>query len=219
MAVTPSFVFNTSKVMKTNDILRRQQQLWYPMRITYGRAERMERFQRLLDAENIQNFMVWRDELQRTDQWDVRKERVPAVNGLIFLHASQETITNLKMTRREFEPMHYYTNRLTDRLSGETAFRPLTIPDGQMQNFMNIYNRQDDKIALLEYTDFIAKPGKRVRVTQGDFEGTVGTIKRIKKSQCVVVQLEGFAAIALAFVPPSWLEELSEADYRKLMDT
>ena len=82
---------------------------------------------------------------------------------------------------------------------------------------MRIYKYTDSRIRLLEYTDFIAKPGKRVRITQGDFENTVGTIKRIKKSQCVVVQLEGFAAIAIAFVPPSWLQELSESDYQQFM--
>jgi hypothetical protein len=83
---------------------------------------------------------------------------------------------------------------------------------------MSVYNRNDSRISLLEYTDFIAKPGKRVRITQGDFENTIGTIKRIKKNQCIVVQLEGFTALAIAFVPPSWLEELSESDYQALME-
>ena len=82
---------------------------------------------------------------------------------------------------------------------------------------MKVYEHAGEKAAVLEYTDFIAKAGKRVRVTQGDFAGTVGTIKRIKKTQCVVVQLEGFAALALAFVPPSWLEELTEEAYREAM--
>ena len=58
---------------------------------------------------------------------------------------------------------------------------------------------------------------REVEGTQGEFAGTVGTIKRIKKTQCVVVQLEGFAALALAFGPPSWLEELTEEAYREAM--
>lgn len=47
---------------------------------------------------------------------------------------------------------------------------------GEMTNFMRVYERAGEKAAVLEYTDFIAKAGKRVRVTQGDFAGTVGTI-------------------------------------------
>lgn len=204
--------------MDLSEEARREQILWYPMRIAYGRAERMKAFQKMLDEQKIENFMVWREEFQRTGDFNVRKERVPAVNGLIFLHSSQNEITRLKMTRREFEPMRYYTNRLADRLSMKPSERILTIPDGQMRNFMSVYNRNDEKVGILEYTDFIAKPGKRVRVTQGDFQNTFGTIKRIKKTQCVVVQLEGFAAIALAFVPPSWLQELTEEEYQQAMN-
>ena len=156
-------------------------------------------------------------DFQPTGNWDVRKVRVPVVNGLIFIHSTQETLTHLKMTRREFEPMRYYTNRLTDRLSDVAPEKILTIPDRQMENFLKIYNSASDKTAILEYTDFIAKPGKRVRVTEGDFKNTIGTIKRIKKSQCVVVQLEGFTAMAIAFVPPSWLEEITESEYQEFM--
>lgn len=196
---------------------RQRQMHWFPMRIRYGRAERMLRFKDLLDKENIRSFMVWRDDFQPTGNWDVRKVRVPVVNGLIFIHSTQETLTHLKMTRREFEPMRYYTNRLTDRLSDVAPEKILTIPDRQMENFLKIYNSASDKTAILEYTDFIAKPGKRVRVTEGDFKNTIGTIKRIKKSQCVVVQLEGFTAMAIAFVPPSWLEEITESEYQEFM--
>ena len=156
------------------------------MRITYGRPERMIRFQELLKKEQLEYFLPMRVDYQKTDDWNVRKSYVPAVNGLIFIHSTQEELTN--------------------------------IPDRQMDNFMSVYTRNDSRISLLEYTDFIAKPGKRVRITQGDFENTIGTIKRIKKNQCIVVQLEGFTALAIAFVPPSWLEELSESDYQALME-
>ena len=177
----------------------------------------MERLQAALESFGIESFMVWRDVYERTDDFKVRKTRVPAVNGLIFVHSTQEELTRLKMTKSEFEPLRFYMNLITDRLTGKATDRILTVPDGEMANFMRVYERAGEKAALLEYTEFIAKAGKRVRVTQGDFAGTVGTIKRIKKTQCVVVQLEGFAALALAFVPPSWLEELTEEAYREAM--
>ena len=190
---------------------------WYPMRIAYGRAERMQRLQKLLDEDGIQNFMVWHTEFERTDDFDVHSNRVPAIDGLIFIRSSQEAITRLKMTRAEYAPMRYYTNRISDRLTGAMLNKILVVPDRQMDNFMSIYNRRGDKVALLNYSDFIAKPGKRVRINQGYFVNVVGTIKRIKKTQCVVVQLEGLAAMALAFVPPSWLEEITEDEYRSFM--
>jgi transcription antitermination factor NusG len=154
-----------------------------------------------------------RYEFQKTGDWDVKKECVPAVNGLIFIRSTQEMLTRLKMTRREFEPMRYWTNHLSENEDDKV----LVVPDSQMNNFKSLYTKQDERVALLEYSDFIAKPGKRVRITQGDFENTVGAIKRIKKSQCVVVEIEGFAAVAIAFVPPSWLQELTESEYHAFM--
>ena len=49
------------------------------------------------------------------------------------------------------------------------------------------------------------KPGRHVLITDGDFKGAEGVIKRIKKRQCVVVQIEGIAAVAITFVPSAWL--------------
>jgi len=34
----------------------------------------------------------------------------------------------------------------------------------------------------------------------------------------LTLQLEGFTALAIAFVPTSWLEKLSESDYQSLME-
>lgn len=199
--------------MTTDTDDRRKQLLWYPMRITYGRPERMKRFQEMLTQEHLETFMPMRTEFQRTKNWDVHKLTVPAVNGLIFVRSTQEQLTELKMTRREFGPMHYWTNLFSE----SDDDRVLVIPDKQMENFMRVYSMGNDHVALLEYTDFIAKPGKRVRIIQGDFENTIGTVKRIKKSQCIVVQLEGFTAMAIAHVPPSWLEEITESEYQEYM--
>lgn len=192
---------------------RRKQLLWYPMRVAYGRPERMRRIGEQLSEEGIEYFLPMRLEIQKTADWDVCKDYVPAIQGLIFVHASQEQLTALKMTRRDFEPMRYVTNHVAE--SG--LDRILVVPDRQMENFMKVASIRDGRVVILDYTEFLAEPGKRVRVTQGEFEGSVGTIKRIKKSQCVVVQIEGVAAVAIAFVPSSWLEELSEADYLQFM--
>ena len=192
---------------------RKKQLLWYPMRVTYGREERMTRVKEQLEASGVECFMPYRCEFQKTNDWNVKKVLTPAIQGLIFVHATQENITDLKMTRREFETIHYMTNLFA---RGEDD-KILVVPDRQMTNFMKVASMQDGRVVFLDYTDFIAEPGKRVRVSQGDFVGSIGTIKRIKKNQCVVVQIEGVSAVAIAFVPPAWLEEISEDEYRQYM--
>ena len=141
MAVTPNC---GSCLMVQGEGLR-----WFPMRVAYGRAERMERLQAALERKGIECFMVWRDVYERTDDFKVRKTRVPAVNGLIFVHSTQEELTRLKMTKSEFEPLRFYMNLITDRLTGKATDRILTVPDGEMANFMRVYERAGEKAAVL----------------------------------------------------------------------
>ena len=134
---------------------------WFPMRITYGRNERMFRFKEQLDAEGLENFLPLRYQYDKTEDWDVRQELVPAVHGLIFIRSTRQKLTELKMTRREFEPMHYMTNQLRE----DENERILTVPDRQMENFMRVASVRDGRVVFLDYTEFITKPGKRVRIT------------------------------------------------------
>lgn len=184
----------------------KRQLLWYPMRVTYGRDERLLRLKEQLDTEGVENFLPLRYRYVKTENWDVKKELIPAIHGLIFVRSTRERLTELKMTRSEFEPMRYITNRLAE--NGNDTI--LTIPTFQMENFMRVASIHDERFVYLENMDFVAKPGKKVRITEGDFRGVEGVIKRIKKNQCVVVQIEGVAAIAMTFVPSAWLEEIPQ---------
>lgn len=188
------------------NVSKKHKLLWYPMRVTYGRDERLLRLKEQLDTEGVENFLPLRYRYVKTENWDVKKELIPAIHGLIFVRSTRERLTELKMTRSEFEPMRYITNRLAE--NGNDTI--LTIPTFQMENFMRVASIHDERFVYLENMDFVAKPGKKVRITEGDFRGVEGVIKRIKKNQCVVVQIEGVAAIAMTFVPSAWLEEIPQ---------
>lgn len=175
------------------------------MRIAYGRNERMFRIKEQLDSLGLENFMPLTSHYERTSQQDFEKKVTPAIHGLIFVRSSQERLTELKMTSNDFAPMRYMTNRFS--LDSDATI--LTVPDRQMENFISVASKQDERVKFLEYNgEFMAKPGKRVRITDGDFKGAEGVIKRIKKQRCVIVQIEGIAAVAITFVPSAWLEEI-----------
>ena len=159
--------------------------LWYPMRVAYDRGDRVLLIRDALKARSIEHFLPMHWEYTKGDL-DARKKLTPAINGLIFIHASRTVITELKR-QQGFEALRYWM----DKTKGPDA---------------------EDKIHVyLQYNEqFLDKPGKRVRITQGDFAGCTGTIRRIKKRQCVVVQIDHVVAVALAYVPPTWLEELKE---------
>ena len=81
----------------------------------------------------------------------------------------------------------------------------MRVPDPEMENFLRVARVEDDRVMFLDYNDFISKVGRRVRINEGHFAGVEGVIKRIKKNKHVVVQIEGVAAVAITFVPASFL--------------
>ena len=177
---------------------------WHPMRVAYDRGDRVLLIRDALKARGIEHFLPMHWEYIK-DDLDARKKLMPAINGLIFIHASRWVITDLKR-QPGFEALRYWID-LTK--SPDADDKILTVPDVQMHNFMRVASVENDDVVYLHYNEqFLDKPGKRVRITQGDFVGCTGTIRRIKKRQCVVVQIDHVAALALAFVPPTWLEEI-----------
>ena len=177
--------------MESNDIIR-----WYPMRVTYHRELKIKE---QLDLMGIENFVPMDYDLTDSSEGP-RKTLVPAIHNLIFVHASQEVLTHLKMHRKEFDPMRYIT-----KTSSDGHKNLLYVPDRQMEDFIRIASAQDDHIIFLDTRDS-TNMGRRVRITAGRFKGVEGVIKRIKKNKYFLIQIDGVAAVAITYVPSDCLE-------------
>ena len=177
---------------------------WFPMRVTYHRELKIKT---LLDSLGVENFLPMHYELVETRKGGKKRMLLPAIHNLIFVKSTQEFLTELKMTREGFAPMRYIMKRpLADK---EGKSEVMYVPERQMENFMRVASIQDDRVMFLDSSAFINKVGQRVKVTDGYFSGVEGVIKRINKNKRVVVQLEGIAAVAIAFVPASCLSVIS----------
>ena len=84
----------------------------------------------------------------------------------------------------------------------------MTVPDAQMHNFMRVASRTDDSVLFLNDETVVGREGKRVLITGGVFDGITGVIRRVKRCKRVVVELEGIASVAIAFVPAVLLKEI-----------
>ena len=174
--------------------------VWFPMRVTYSRELKVKSE---LDRLEIENFVPMTYKLIDDDTGNPRRKLMPAINNLIFVHSSQERISHLKSSNEVLEPLRYMID--------QTAQRPhtiMTVPDGQMENFMRVASRTDDSVMFLDDEMVVGKEGKRVMITGGTFEGVTGVIRRVKRCKRVVVELEGIASVAIAYVPASLLKEL-----------
>ena len=174
--------------------------IWFPMRVTYQREMKVKAE---LDRLEIENFipMTYRfTESRKQGDTELRRELVPAINNLIFVHSTKERISELKVSNELLEPLRY----MIDQTAGE-AHTIMTVPDKQMENFMRVASVTDDTVMFLDETTIVGKEGKRVEIMGGPFEGVTGVIRRVKRCKRVVVELEGITCVAIAFVPAGQL--------------
>lgn len=174
--------------------------IWFPMRVTYSREMKVKAE---LDRLGIESFIPMMYKLVEENTDNPHRKLVPAINNLIFVHSTQERISHLKSSNEVLEPLRYMID--------QTAQQPhtiMTVPDRQMQNFMRVASRTDDSVMFLDDESVVGKEGKRVEIIGGSFEGVTGVIRRVKRCKRVVVEIEGVASVAIAFVPAMMLREI-----------
>ena len=176
---------------------------WFPMRVTYQREMKVKEE---LDRLGIENFVPMRYkvvESQNDGDAELRRVLAPAINNLIFVRSTQKRVSELKRTNEVLEPLRYMMDRTA---SLEHAI--MTVADREMENFMRVASRTDDSVMFLDNETIVGKEGKRVEIMGGAFEGVTGVIKRVKRCKRVVVELEGIASVAIAYVPAELLKEI-----------
>ena len=173
---------------------------WFPMRVTYSRELKVKAE---LDRLEIENFVPMTYKLIDDDTDNPHRELVPAINNLIFVRSTQERISGLKASNEVLEPLRYMMDRTASR---EHAI--MTVGDREMENFMRVASRTDDSVMFLDEETVVGKEGKRVEIVGGAFEGVTGVIRRVKRCKRVVVEIEGVASVAIAFVAVGMLKEI-----------
>ena len=84
----------------------------------------------------------------------------------------------------------------------------MTVADREMENYMRVASRTDDSVMFLDEETVVGKEGKRVKIMGGAFEGVTGVIRRVKRCKRVIVEIEGVASVAIAYVSAGMLKEI-----------
>lgn len=122
------------------------------------------------------------------------RELMPAVQNLFFVRATKDAIQQAK---GGLDYVQYLT-----RPEG-SGRRPLTVPDGQMASFMAVANTWLDTLIYLRPDEVNLRPGSRVKIIGGQFDGLTGNFVRVKgaRSRRLVIILDGVTAIAAEITP------------------
>lgn len=169
---------------------------WFPMRVTYAREMKLKA---VLDDLGIESYipMQWAEKEVKGQRKTIE---IPIIHNLIFIHTSRSIIQTLKTKVEESTPMRYFMDK--------SEKKPLVVPQKQMEDFIKVTTNREKEFFYLENADFAAKPGERVRIKSGIFEGVEGKILRIHNNKKVVVSIEGVAAVAISYIPTNMIEKI-----------
>ena len=172
------------------------------MRVTYQREMKVKAE---LDRLGIENFVPMRYkvvESQNDGDMELRRVLVPAISNLIFVRSTQNRVSELKRRNEVLKPLRY--------MMDHTAVGEHTIMTVAGRNFMRVASRTDDSVMFLDEETVVGKEGKRVEIMGGAFEGVTGVIRRVKRCKRVVVEIEGVASVAIAYVSVELLKECGD---------
>ena len=174
---------------------------WFAMRATYSRELDIKY---KLDLKGINSFIPMHYEV-RMDGKHKKRELVPVIHNLIFVHATQ---TDLQEIKSKISYLQY----MTDSRSGEK----IIVPDEQMKNFIAVAGTYSEHLLYFNPGEINLAKGTKVRITGGQFEGYEGVFVKVKGSRDrrVVISLQGILALAMATLSPDLIEVIEEPKKR-----
>ena len=194
---------------------------WYALKVFYGKVFEIEA--RLADMDLETYIPVRKDLLKGEDHMramrrlatpdDRRRDnqfeqagpliykRVPIVSSLLFVRAPQDRLKEIEDSVKEKGFVYKTADRKTCAV----------IPDKQMAMFQLVCSSGAEGLEFFADDDLTRyKAGDKVRVLEGPLKGAEGYIKRIRKDRRLLVSIEGFIAVATSFIPPQFLEKVSD---------
>lgn len=164
---------------------------WYVMR-AYKNEKKAEE---ALSAPGGLEFFIAKQYAVREYHGVKSKYLVPAIPGLLFVHASHDQIVDFKQRGNNF--VQFVTWQKAD------GPEYITVPDGQMENFIKVAGRYDLETVYFRPDEIDLKQGTRVRILGGPFNGVTGVFMHVKgkRNRRLVVHLEGITTLATDISP------------------
>lgn len=174
---------------------------WFVLRATYQRELIAKRkFKEL----GIESFVPMTIKAVTSADGKLTKKRVSALHNYIFVYTTKENIDHIKKNKIPW--LRYAMSNING-----TRKEIMTVPQRQMRSFIAVAGCENEKIKYLDTHEDKLLKGDNVRITSGTFEGVEGIyIKDAdkKRSYCVVVRIEGIAAVATTTIPRVFVERI-----------
>lgn len=179
---------------------------WYLMRAAYGQEKKAESILEQVDGVEQVYIPQWYQERRLGGKR--KKVLVSIIPNTLFVRSTASALHQL-VGRNELSYLHHCYEPNKDekgRLIG-SGRKPIVVPDYQMQTFMKWVDADaEDKIYRAD--SFFFKENDVVRVTEGNFEGFIGHIVRLKGQTRVGINIDGVGFISTTYIPKNCLEKI-----------
>lgn len=173
------------------------------MRICHSSIKRQSELNELLVQESLIESTYIPQSLVNAEE----NTYVPVLVNYIFVHTSLKNLREIKAHKAKYDNLRYVMT-----IGRDESFNPISeiayVPDKEMSDFMRVIDSGNEHILMLENLGFACKPGEKVRIMSGVFEGVEGTLKSIKKHLCVVIPIHNVMAVAITNVPRKFLQKI-----------
>lgn len=186
---------------------------WFPMRIRNSSLSRLEKMKERLDKHDDVDETYAPLGFIKVNM--TKMDFAPFLLNFIFVRSTFAKLVSVKSNLEQFEPlrfvMHPVFNEKYDRHE-----EVLYILDKQMEDYKRVTAKENEKVIFLDNLDYACKPSQEVQITEGEFAGVIGRIKRIGGARCVVLPIGKEIAPAIIDVPSKHLRYLTDKEIEKL---
>lgn len=169
---------------------------WFVMRAY--KCER--RAEELLSGEGGMEHFIPKRYAVRCYHGVKTRRLVPAIPGLVFVHASHGRIVEFK---RRFNALQF---AMWEKSTGHEY---IVVPDGQMADFIRVASEHESGVTFYRPEEVDLERGTRVCIHGGKLDGVRGVFMRVKghRNRRIVLKLDGVMAVS-AEVHPDLIEVL-----------
>jgi len=141
----------------------------------------------------------------------------PYLLNYVFVRSTFSNLVKLKSNQELFEPLRFMMHSAYDAKYSSHK-EVVYISDKAMSDYRRVTESEHENIIFLRDLEYAVKPSQAVQITEGDFAGVIGRIKRIGGNRSVVLTVSDSQAAAIVNVHRDHLRLLTDEEARALLD-
>lgn len=178
---------------------------WYVLRASYGREDTACE---TIVADGIYAYIP-KQYVEREVRGKRKRFLKNILPNLLFVYATRQDVERYVKRTPQLPFLSFYYNHFRRDETGKNP--PLTIPAGEMENFILATHSRNKHVLLVQPSQCHFKSGDIVRVIDGPFTGVTGKVARVAGQQRVVLTLSNIGLISTAYIPSAFIQPIEPA--------